>query len=88
MNENKARKKGIVKKIIVTTFVTVSIIAGGIFLYSKIQNELQNLNPIIAVKDYHEKSDNYKNLILDASRDLMVKKNHKLKEISFNNNVN
>ena len=86
MNENKARKKGIVKKIIVTTFVTVSIIAGGIFLYSKIQNEQQDLNPITAVKDYHEKSDNYKNLILDASRDLMVKKNHKLEKISFNNN--
>ena len=86
MSKNKTHKKGIVKKIILITFVTVSIIAGGIFLYSKIQNEEQDLNPITAVKNYHEKSDNYKNLILDASRDLMVKKNHKLKEISFNNN--
>ena len=86
MSKNKTDKKGIFKKIILTTFVTVSIIAGGIFLYSKIQNKQQDLNPITAVKDYHEKSDNYKNLILDASRDLMVKKNHKLKEISFNNN--
>ena len=86
MNENKTRKKGIVKKIILITFVTVSIITGGIFLYSKTQNEQQDLNPITAVKDYHEKSDNYKNLILDASRDLLNQKNQKLENISFNNN--
>ena len=87
MNENKARKKGIVKKIIVTTLVTASIIAGGKFLYSKIQNqEQQDPNPITEVKDYHEQSDNYKNLILDASKDLLNQKNQKLENISFNNN--
>ena len=86
MSKNKTRKKGIVKKIILITFVTASIIASGIFLYSKIQNEQQDLNPITAVKDYHEKSDNYKNLILDASRDLLNQKNQKLENISFNNN--